>query len=193
MPEYLNEIMKRRSTPGMFIFDVREKAWAMNWKAVRLSSFLSGEDGRNAAGALVVPYEVVNLCSTVLHAAEPRNNTDEDSVYRVIRNGGGTHFSLRAFLLCPARQNDEQGSVVVVVEQIIDHHLFDPEAVRKRFRLSRRETDVLQLLYEGLSNKAISEKIFISEYTVKDHIKKIMKAMKVTSRTQVIAKINSLL
>jgi len=193
MTECLNEIMKRRSTPGMFIFDVREKAWAMNWKAVLLSSFLSGEGGRNAPGAGVVPYEVINLCSKVLHAARLRNNTDKDSVFRVIRNLGGKHFSLRAFLLCSARQNDEQGSVAVVVEQIIDRHLFDPGMVRKRFRLSRRETEVLQLLYEGLSNKAISEKIIISEYTVKEHIKKIMKAMKVTSRTQVIAKINSLL
>jgi NarL family two-component system response regulator LiaR len=36
--------------------------------------------------------------------------------------------------------------------------------------LSKREFAVLRLLAEGLSNAEMAERLFISEYTVKDHV-----------------------
>lgn len=51
-------------------------------------------------------------------------------------------------------------------------------------RFTERETDVLRLLAEGLSNKEIAYKLQISETTVKSHVKNIMQKLDVTSRTQ---------
>lgn len=50
--------------------------------------------------------------------------------------------------------------------------------------LSERETDVIQLIAIGLSNKQISEKLFLSEKTVKNHISRIFSKLNVTARTQ---------
>ncbi len=50
--------------------------------------------------------------------------------------------------------------------------------------LSERETDVIQLLAMGLSNKQISERLFLSEKTVKNHISRIFSKLNVTARTQ---------
>ena len=50
--------------------------------------------------------------------------------------------------------------------------------------LSERETDVIQLIAIGLSNKQISERLFLSEKTVKNHISRIFSKLNVTARTQ---------
>lgn len=52
--------------------------------------------------------------------------------------------------------------------------------------LSGRELQILQLVAEGLSNKEIAEKIFISRYTVECHIKHIYRKLSVSGRTKAI-------
>jgi DNA-binding NarL/FixJ family response regulator len=52
--------------------------------------------------------------------------------------------------------------------------------------LTEREKEVLQCLVEGLSNKEIAEKLFISDKTVKIHVSKIFKKLNVKSRSQVV-------
>ncbi|MGH8041582.1 MAG: LuxR C-terminal-related transcriptional regulator [Rudaea sp.] len=50
--------------------------------------------------------------------------------------------------------------------------------------LSEREREVLALIAEGLSNQAISERLTISEKTVKTHVSNILAKLGVTDRTQ---------
>ncbi|WP_202080498.1 response regulator transcription factor [Caldalkalibacillus salinus] len=52
--------------------------------------------------------------------------------------------------------------------------------------LSPREAEVLRLLVEGKTNKDIAEVLFISEKTVKIHLNKVYKKLKVKSRSQAI-------
>jgi DNA-binding NarL/FixJ family response regulator len=40
--------------------------------------------------------------------------------------------------------------------------------------LSSREVEVLQLIAEGLSDREIGTRLFITEYTVKSHVKKVL-------------------
>ncbi|MCK4762299.1 MAG: response regulator [Candidatus Aminicenantes bacterium] len=56
------------------------------------------------------------------------------------------------------------------------------------YKLSRREIEILQAMASGLSNFEISEKLFISEKTVKAHINHVFKKMGVKSRTQAVLK-----
>ena len=49
--------------------------------------------------------------------------------------------------------------------------------------LSRREIEVLELLGAGLRNRAIADKLFISEKTVKNHVSNILAKLQVNDRT----------
>ena len=49
--------------------------------------------------------------------------------------------------------------------------------------LSVRETDVLRLIAQGCSNREISERLCLSEKTVKNHVSRILSKITVTSRT----------
>ncbi len=53
--------------------------------------------------------------------------------------------------------------------------------------LSPREEEVLQQLSQGLTNKQIADLLFISENTVKTHLRSIMEKLHVTNRTQAAA------
>lgn len=54
--------------------------------------------------------------------------------------------------------------------------------------LSRRELEVLQLLRDGLTNKEIAAALFISENTVKNHLKSIYAKLGATTRAHAVAK-----
>jgi DNA-binding CsgD family transcriptional regulator len=56
----------------------------------------------------------------------------------------------------------------------------------KKFEVSPRETDIVREICNGLSNKEISEKLFISLQTVKDHSHRIYIKTNVRSRVQLI-------
>jgi DNA-binding NarL/FixJ family response regulator len=53
--------------------------------------------------------------------------------------------------------------------------------------LSAREIDVLKLMAKGKSNKEIGSVLFISEGTVKSHVKAVFAKMNVVSRTEAVA------
>lgn len=53
--------------------------------------------------------------------------------------------------------------------------------------LTTRQIEVLRLLCQGLSNKAIAFELVLSEKTVKSHVTAIFKALEVINRTQAVA------
>ncbi|MFC5540579.1 MAG: response regulator transcription factor [Bacilli bacterium] len=64
---------------------------------------------------------------------------------------------------------------------------FHQTEVRRPFHLlTKRECEVLQLLTDGQSNRAIGETLFISEKTVKNHVSSILQKMNVNDRTQAV-------
>jgi DNA-binding NarL/FixJ family response regulator len=53
--------------------------------------------------------------------------------------------------------------------------------------LTRREVDVLQKMAGGNRNRDIAEQLFISEDTVKGHVKHIMEKLRASDRTEAVA------
>lgn len=51
--------------------------------------------------------------------------------------------------------------------------------------LRQRETDVARLVADGLSNKEIGGRLFISERTVESHVRSIMNKLGFNSRAQI--------
>jgi DNA-binding CsgD family transcriptional regulator len=59
----------------------------------------------------------------------------------------------------------------------------------KTFRLTKRESETLQLLLRGKTNLEIADSLVVAESTVGDHVKSVMRKMNVSKRGELISKI----
>ena len=55
---------------------------------------------------------------------------------------------------------------------------------RREAGLTARELEVLEAVARGLSNRAVGEELFLSDQTVKFHLHKIFRKLRVTNRTE---------
>jgi DNA-binding NarL/FixJ family response regulator len=53
--------------------------------------------------------------------------------------------------------------------------------------LTPREREILQLLADGMSNVDVAAKLFISQETVKSHVRHILAKLEADTRTQAVA------
>lgn len=58
--------------------------------------------------------------------------------------------------------------------------------------LSSREREVLSLLAEGLTNQEISEQLFVSTETIKNHKTNIMEKLKISNNNQLLLKVGEI-
>ena len=66
-----------------------------------------------------------------------------------------------------------------VASQLAEHHMMQP--------LTLREIEILQLVAEGTANREIGNLLFITEQTVKAHLRHIMQKLDAHDRTQAVA------
>lgn len=77
-----------------------------------------------------------------------------------------------------------QPSIASLLVREFDDDDSKPEDAMKIDSLTRREYEVVTLIAEGLNNKEIASKLFISEKTVKNHVSNIFKKIDVSDRIQ---------
>ncbi|TCB70129.1 response regulator transcription factor [Acinetobacter sp. ANC 4216] len=69
-----------------------------------------------------------------------------------------------------------------------DHKIIDADMEL----LTGRETEILNLVAQGMSNREIAEQLFVSKYTVESHIKHIYRKLSVSKRTKAVSAARSL-
>src|SRR5512139_334703 len=79
-----------------------------------------------------------------------------------------------------------------LLNKFVATHSLPASALGVRFSrtdeaLTKREKELVSLLMLGLSNKALSGKLGISETTVKTHLNNIFKKLKVSTRTELVS------
>lgn len=78
---------------------------------------------------------------------------------------------------------------VVVVREVMvpapEHFVFN-DRKQEELGITKRELEILSLIAEGLSNREIAERLFVSENTVKTHSSRLFEKMNVKRRTQAV-------
>lgn len=70
---------------------------------------------------------------------------------------------------------------------LAEFHAPLPESDAAAARLTQREREILALVTEGATNREVAARLFISENTVKNHVKNILEKLRVQNRTQLAA------
>jgi DNA-binding NarL/FixJ family response regulator len=120
---------------------------------------------------------------------------DRSSVTRALEAGASGFIpkSARREIMLSALNLIFAGGIYVPPEILAPDHSLGSgraDARRGRFGLSERQEEVLVLLMQGLSNKAISRRLDLAEPTVKNHVTAILKALGARNRTEAVATAN---
>jgi DNA-binding CsgD family transcriptional regulator len=185
----LFEIIKNRSAPGILIFDMNNKLHYSNNEALAMVPGLLQTTDAVIDATQQVPEQIYDLYNIVRReAAEKRPPSAEKPNCTILHGKEGFIYSVRAFCMGFQAKNNNPTHIMVLLEKVVEKHRVDYEKIKNDFKLTKREIDVLMLICEGLTNKEISAKLSICEYTVKDHIKKIMRKTNAASRSEVITR-----
>jgi DNA-binding NarL/FixJ family response regulator len=87
-----------------------------------------------------------------------------------------------------------EGRYVKDFKRVIQQANLTPffDAFREKYRLSRRETQLVKMISDGMLNKEIAEELSLSVQTVETHRKNIHLKLQVSSRIELIKKISEL-
>ncbi|HCW08824.1 MAG TPA: DNA-binding response regulator [Cytophagales bacterium] len=116
---------------------------------------------------------------------------DSDMVFEALKSGASGYITKSANyreLLIALEEISKGGAPMSskIARMVIDNFHVNPNSP-----LTKRETEILQLISEGKTYTQISEQLFISKETSKTHIKNIYAKLQVNCKSEAIAKANS--
>jgi DNA-binding NarL/FixJ family response regulator len=113
---------------------------------------------------------------------------DSELVFEALKAGASGYITKSAnyLELLTALEEIVKGGAPMsskIARMVIDNFHVNPNSP-----LTKRETEILQLISEGKTYTQISEELFISKETAKTHIKNIYSKLQVNSKSEAIAK-----
>jgi DNA-binding NarL/FixJ family response regulator len=113
---------------------------------------------------------------------------DSEMVFEALRSGASGYItkSSNYIELLSALEEISKGGAPMsskIARMVIDNFHVNPNSP-----LTRRETEILQLISEGKTYTQISEDLFISKETSKTHIRNIYSKLQVKSKSEALAK-----
>lgn len=193
-------VLAQRGTPGIVIFNLRSEMVYINAEGREiLTSIPHGQNGGfmgRSSSSFMIPDVVLDLMNSLrislkLNGQNP-NGVREDLSHTpsamAISTVAAETFLFRALFLGnqPSRE-DDNGYIFILIERVSAKKKINIKKARQQYNLSKRETEVVELLLFGYRNKEIAEKLSVCVYTIEDHLKKIMKKMQARNRTGIIA------
>ena len=133
---------------------------------------------------------LTELCAEIIKALQVRTEAKDWEQFEVKRIAGNPNqpVLLRGFGL-PDRGGIQFARLVVTLEELGRRQQLSTDQAKERFQLTNREQSVVENLAKGWTNKEIANALKITEQTVKEHIKHIMRKTNSTTRTGVLVQI----
>jgi DNA-binding NarL/FixJ family response regulator len=170
-------------TASMKLLYKDQRAWELCQEIIRC------QDGRAANG--VLPLAVVSLVAQIQKMLEVRPypmDWEQSEIRQVVNT---LHSSV---LLCGTPFIDPthtEKRILIVMNEVGIGAWMNTAIVqtKERFRLTARETTVVQHLLQGWTNKEIANEMQITEHTIKEHFKHISHKMATSTRIGIVMKI----
>ena len=179
--DIIKAIVSGQPNRGIIIIDESFTAVHYNEKAVKVFKSDRIKSFNPLKPLEAFPQELRNVCEECLHQSfktseedfpVPRLRVDLYPKCRMVAHVhkiyGDQH---RHFLLLELEPEESISSLNNILSDM---------------GLTAREVELSNLIIKGLKNTEISEKLFISEYTVQNHLKSIYRKMKVKNRSSLI-------
>lgn len=191
--EPADNLADQRTGSGIVVLSSSMQLLHMNRQATELSKLINmaengGAPAKSAQG--VLPSALTELCAEIIKALQVRTEAKDWEQFEIKRIAGNPNqpVLLRGFGL-PDRSGMQHARLVVTLEELGRRQQLNTDQAKERFQLTNREQSVVENLAKGWTNKEIANALKITEQTVKEHIKHIMRKTNSTTRTGVLVQI----
>ena len=186
-------IADQRAGPGIVVLSTSMQLLHMNRQASDLSKLINEAEKVNNTGMVasgVLPKALTELCGEIVKALHIRTEAKDWEQFEVKTLAGDQNkpILLRGFGL-PDQAGIQQSRIVVTMEEVGRRQRATTDQAKERFQLTDREQTVVEHLAKGWTNKEIANALGITEQTVKEHIKHIMRKTNSTTRTGILSQV----
>ena len=176
---YAAMIAEQRTSLGVVLISDKLEVLYLNAEAIEFNRRLS--DAGSVRGLL--PPTMMSFCEEVRNHLRLKPDTKAWERFQLTRvvNSRPRPVLLRGFGIPASR------SLLILVENLSEHQRADM-CVDSHYNLTERELAVLACVTLGMTNKEIATHVSLSEHTVKDHLKHIMRKMQIHTRAGLSAR-----
>ncbi|BFU95967.1 MAG: conserved protein of unknown function [Nitrospira sp.] len=173
---------------GVILFTSSEQLLFMNEEAQTLLRNIHSPATQECGSDLIPPevHTVVRELAGQLAKCSHPKDCESIQVERVHLNS--THRLLIRGLCVPEEPFQSNSRFLIIIEPFPQQAEGLNSIVQERYHLTEREQIVIIYLMLGFTNKEIASRINLSEYTVKEHLKRIMHKTHTTTRTGLLAR-----
>jgi DNA-binding CsgD family transcriptional regulator len=186
--------------PGLVVFDSGSRVLSANHDALHwLRQLLGVEDGQqpdpfvaaaDAVGELFATPELERPISPIwallARARAVAGGIDSRAARLRLRDGRGRWMLLHGSALT-SRADGSADTVAVVIEPAQSSEI--APIIIEAYSLTPREREVVGALARGDTTSEIAARLFLSQHTVRDHIKTVFDKVGVSSRAELVAKL----
>jgi DNA-binding CsgD family transcriptional regulator len=190
----LLEIVKKRSVPGILILDDRKKPVYLNPIAADILRSLSlngaGPSPAHKPEEISIPKEIFDLYDDLKKNFNYSAKGQADKLPSLITliPFRKENYCCRGFFLDDSTPSAKKAPhVMVLIEKVSMHRQVNLTEFKERFLLTDRHVDILKLLVNGATNKEMADTLYVTEDTIKGHLKHIMRRLGVNTRTEVLS------
>jgi len=180
--------VRQHHATGVLLFSSAGQLLFMNHEAQnyirQLQSFTAKENG-----TCLIPEDIHAVVRDLISQLMQCDHPKDYETIQVERICFGLEQRLLLRGLCVPDQPLVRNTRLLIIMEKLNQKLECPDAnIQQRYHLTEREQMVIIYLMLGFTNKEIATRLNLSEYTVKEHLKRIMQKTKTTTRTGLLAR-----
>lgn len=142
----------------------------------------------------IVPAKVFEACQEIAKELQSSAATLDGRQLQVKSVLGNSRQQVLVLAIgLPDMHKPSESRILLILEEAGHRSRLIVRAAQKRFRLSEKEALVVQHLLKGWTNKEIANESGVSEQTIKEHVKNIMKKTNTVTRTGIIIAISEVI
>jgi len=183
---------------GIAVLDLDKRVLFINRKAVEICTGIKMEpvsEGRHRRVDSALPWPVLKDCDAVKRHDETGGGEDLGPIpvkERVLWVSDSERCRFRSRLADETLTDFSRPLFLVTMEVLPAHPGVDEDVMRRGLHLTKREAEIVSYIFRGHRNAEIADRLFISEGTVKNHLRSIYEKAQVKNRTGLIHKVLTL-
>src|SRR5512146_1424686 len=179
---------QQHAATGIILFNTTGQLLFMNSEAQALLRQLQPLSTREN-GTCLIPDEIHSVVRDLLSRLIECDHPKDCESIQIERLCFAADQRLLLRGLCIPDEPLARNSRFLIILEKLNQKLECPDSnIQQRYHLTEREQMVIIYLMLGFTNKEIANRLNLSEYTVKEHLKRIMHKTKTTTRTGLLAR-----